>query len=89
MSQDYTGVGLMDPTKYRFGNEGFPILFDDGRMRVYKNPTNEIFVEDKESGSTMRVSQYLHGKKGLQFTTDELVEPIRVANTIGWRIGPR
>jgi hypothetical protein len=90
MPQNKTGVcGFKDATKYQFGNESFPVLFDDGLVRVYKNPTNEIFVEDKETGATMRINRYPYGKKGLQFITAELVEPIQVNNTIGWRIGPR
>jgi len=75
--------------KCKFGNEGFPILFEDGLLRVYKNPSNEIFVEDVRSGATMRISSYLYPKGGLRFTTDELVEPIQVNNMIGWRISPR
>ena len=68
-----------------------PTLYEDGHLRVYKNPTNEIFVEDKDTRATMRISSYMRpgGDGGLQFTTDSLVEPIRVTNMIGWRVGPR
>jgi len=75
--------------RYKFGNEDFPILYEDHRVRVFKNPTNEIFVEDVRSGATMRINSYPHLDGGLQFTTDGRVEPIRVTNTIGWRISPR
>ena len=64
-------------------------IYENGSLRIYKNPTNEIFVEDKKTGTTIRMSDYPHGKGGLQFTTDQLVEPIRVTNMIGWRVGPR
>ena len=75
--------------KFKHGSESFPILFEDGRVRVYKNPTNEIFVEDIQSGATMRISSYGYLDGGLQFTTDGRVEPIRVSNMIGWHVGPR
>ena len=65
------------------------LIYEDGSLRIYKNPTNEIFVEDKETKASMRISSYPHCGKGLQFTTSELVEPIRVTNMIGWRVGPR
>lgn len=64
-----------------------PILFEDGRVRVYNSPSGEIFVEDTRSGVSMRIKPSHLG--GLQFTTDGRVEPIRVTNTIGWRISPR
>lgn len=64
-------------------------LYENVSLRIYKNPTGEIFVEDKDTKATMRISTYPHDGGGLQFTTDQLVEPIRVANMIGWRVGPR
>ena len=69
----------------------FPILYDDGRVRVYKNPTNEIFVEDIRSRVTMRINSYSCPDEdgGLQFTTVGRVEPVRVHGTIGWRVSPR
>ena len=70
------------------GSESSPILFKDGQIRVYRNPTREVFVEDIRSGATMRVSSYSHGD-GLQFTTDSRVEPIQVNGMIGWRVSPR
>ncbi len=76
-------------TRYNYGHkcEAFPILYEDSRVQIFKNPSNEIFIEDIRSGATIRLSSYPHG--GLQFTTDGLVEPIRITNTIGWRISPR
>lgn len=76
-------------TKDKFGGDQFPILFEDGRVRVYKNPTNEIFVEDIRSGATMRINSYPHLDGGLQFTTDGRVEPVQVNGMIGWRVGRR
>lgn len=74
-------------TRFKHGSESFPILFEDGRVRVYKNPTNEIFVEDIMSGVTMRIN-YSHDG-GLQFTADGRVEPIHINGMIGWRVSPR
>ena len=79
----------MAETKYKIDGKNFPILFEDGRVQVYKNPTNEIFVMDIQSGVTIRINSYLYSDGGLQFTTDGRVEPVRVANMIGWRVGPR
>ena len=74
---------------YKRGNVNSPILFDNGLIQVYKNPANEIFVEDIRSGTTMRINSYSHLSGGLQFTTDGRVEPIQINGTIGWRIGRR
>ena len=75
-------------TKDRFGSDQFPVLFEDGRVRVYKNPTNEVFVEDIRSGATMRINSYGHGD-GIEFTANGRVEPIQVNGMIGWRVSPR
>lgn len=75
--------------KFKHGSSNFPVLYESGVMCVFKNPSGEIFVEDMRTGATMRISPYLHTGGGLQFTTSELVEPIQVNNTIGWRIGQR
>lgn len=76
-------------TKFKHGSMNFPILHENGLVCVYKNPPNEIFVEDLRTGAVMRISSYPHSGGGLQFTTSELVEPIRITNIIGWRVGPR
>lgn len=81
--------GFKNPKKFVYGNEGFPVLYDNGQIRVYKNPTDEVFVEDLKSGMTMRINSYHHIAGGLQFTTEGRVEPVRVSNTIGWSIRPR
>jgi hypothetical protein len=75
-------------TKDRFGSDQFPILFEDGRVRVYKNPTNEVFIEDVRSGTTMRINAYGHGE-GLQFTAVGDVRPTVVNGMVGWRISRR
>jgi hypothetical protein len=82
MTQSDVAVGQQDATS-------FSILHEDNEIRVYKNSSNEIFVEDRKSGTKMRIHSYSGPKGGLQFTTTALVEPIRVTNMIGWRIGPR
>jgi hypothetical protein len=75
--------------KQRYGTEEFPVRIEKRGLRVFENPSGELFVEDIRSGTQMRMSSYPHGKGGIEFTTDQLVEPIRVTNTIGWRVGPR
>ena len=74
--------------RFKYGNDDFPILFDDGRVRVFKNPTNDIFVEDIRSGATMRISSDPRGRGGLPFVSYERGEPIQVNGTIGWRVSP-
>jgi len=45
--------------KFRHDDENFPILFEDNQIQVYKNPSGEIFVENKQNkNSTMRISTY-------------------------------
>lgn len=73
-------------TRFEHGSESFPIHYDDGRIRVFTNPCGEVFVKDIRSGAQMRINS--HGR-GLEFTTDGRVEPIRVTNTIGWLVSPR
>jgi hypothetical protein len=67
----------------------FPEIYSDGIVRIYRNPSREIFVEDVRSGTKIRPSSCPYAGGGLQFTTDSLVEPVRVTNMIGWRVGPR
>lgn len=73
--------------KYKHGSENFPILYEDTRVRIYKNPSDEIFVESISSNVAMRISP-LRGV-GLMFTTKERVEPTWINNMIGWVITPR
>lgn len=75
--------------RFRYGSENFPIHFDDGCLRVFTNPSNEVFVEDIKTGVKIRISSYYYAGGGLEFTTSGRVEPTRVTNMIGWRIGPR
>ncbi len=71
--------------KYRFGGDQFPIHYERGNLRVYTNPSGELFVEDIRSGVNMRINpSHLNG---LTFTTSGRVEPIQVNNMIGWRVG--
>jgi hypothetical protein len=75
--------------RYKYGSVSFPILFEGYGIRVFRNPSGEIFVEDVESGVTMRLSQSHYPGGGIQFTTEGFVEPIRVTNMIGWRVANR
>ena len=63
--------------------EQFPVLCEVGGVRIRKNPSNELFISDIESGVTIRLNA---SRGGLEFTTDDLVQPVRVSNMIGWRI---
>jgi len=73
--------------RHKFGNEQFPIHYEGRYLRVYTNPSGELFVEDTRSGVSMRINPAHPG--GLEFTTDGRVGPIRVTNMIGWRVEPR
>ena len=65
-----------------------------GNMEIRRNSSNELFIKDTESGVEMRLSSNHHHRgSGLQFTSwgavPGRVEPIRVANDIGWAVVPR
>ena len=60
-------MALGSTTKFKYGSENFPILFQDGRLQVYKNPSGEIFVEDmRDKGVEIRISL---GQDGLTVTS--------------------
>jgi len=66
-----------------------PEIYNDGMVRISRNHCREIFITDVRTGTTIRLSSYPHVGGGLQFTTSAIVEPIRITNMIGWRVGPR
>lgn len=68
-------------------NGHFPIHFEDDAVRVYSIPTGEIFVENKESRVSIRINS--SRLRGLEFTTEGRLDPIRVGDMIGWRVEPR
>lgn len=74
--------------RHEHDSEMFPVLFENGLVRVYRNHMSEIFVEDIQSGATMRISSF-RSLGGLKFTTASLVEPVQVEGMLGWRVGPR
>lgn len=79
---------MLTMPKQRYeGSDEFPILAEVRGVRVYKNPSNEIFIENIESGVVMRLSA---SRGGLEFTTFNCggasCKPIVVANSIGWRV---
>ena len=46
-----------ETSRFKYGSRDFPILYEDHHVRVYKNPSSEIFVENKgNEKSTIRVS---------------------------------
>ncbi|OGF37029.1 hypothetical protein A2482_02550 [Candidatus Falkowbacteria bacterium RIFOXYC2_FULL_48_21] len=73
--------------KDRFNSEGFPIHYESGYLRVYTNPSGELFVEDVRSGVKMRLNPAR--PDGLEFTTNGRVQPVVVTGTIGWWVTPR
>ena len=67
-------------------SDQFPILFEGAGVRIYKNPSNELFIENIGSGVTMRLKA---SRGGLEFTAFDggvTVQPMVVANSIGWRV---
>ncbi len=68
--------------KLRNGIEQFPIHYERDYLRVYTNPSDELFVEDTRLGVLMRFDSSRPG--ALRFTTDARVESIRVTHIIGW-----
>jgi len=72
-------------TRTAWQSEQFPTLFNDGRVRVFNNPTKEIFVEDIATGVQIRIQS---NGQGLEFTTfgGGQVQPIVVTGSIGWKV---
>lgn len=69
--------------KYMYDSENFPILFENSEVVIFKNPSNEIFIQEKKFGSEMR----MNFDDGIQFTSQCRVEPYRTPTSmIGWRI---
>ena len=70
--------------KYVYGNKDFPILMESHEIRVYKNSSDEVFIEEKETGIVLRFS----AGNGLAFTTDSGVslEPRMVGAKLGWGV---
>ena len=68
----------------------FPVLFEDQFVRIYKNSSNDIFIENIRSRMKMRieVSSLINGG-GFRFTTDGRVEPVQIGSVIGWNISRR
>jgi hypothetical protein len=78
----------MADQKYKDRNHQFPIHYEGRGLRVFTNPTGELFVEDIASKVTLRMNS-THRPEGLQFTTDAYLDPIHVTNMIGWRASYR
>jgi len=72
--------------KFMHGNKDLPILYEDSFIRIFTNSEGDLFIRDLRSGAEMRISSCYHTGGGLQFTTEERVEPININNMIGWRI---
>lgn len=76
-------------TRDRRTNTESPEIYDDGKVRITRNNCREIFITDVRTGTTIRLDSDPYNPGGLRFTTSGRVEPIRITNMIGWRVGPR
>lgn len=75
------------------------LLYSDGVIEIGKNDSGEIFVDNRVSGTTMRMNPHRLsdrpiGSGGIEFTVHgcgsfQMVEPTIVnGSMIGWRVGP-
>lgn len=76
-------------TKYWNDDKNFPIIYENRSIRIYKTAGDDILVEDIESNITMRIGIQQYPGSGLQFTTDELIDPFGRNNKIFWAIKKR
>jgi hypothetical protein len=69
-------------------NKQFPIHFEGNGIVIFSNGSGEIFVQAEENGAEMRMSA---SRDGIEFTAfgGQTVEPIVVANSIGWRVSKK
>ncbi|MDF1497316.1 MAG: hypothetical protein P1P90_04610 [Patescibacteria group bacterium] len=65
----------------------FPVHYEDRNLKVYTNPSGEVFIEDVQTGVSLRICA--NRADGLHFTTCGRLEPILVTNMIGYRVEPR
>lgn len=65
----------------------YPTHYEGLGMRVFTNPCGEVFVENIDSGISIRIRPFL--PNGLQFTTDERVSPTQADGSGSWHITPR
>ncbi len=67
----------------------FPTVHKGRNIHICLNPTGEIFIKNLKSGVTMR----MNGDGGsINFTTfncGAVLEPVVVANNIGWRVAKK
>ena len=80
---------MASQTQRHEDSDQFPILFEGRGVRIYKNPCDEIFIENIETRIVMRLSASQGGLEFTAFNCGAIVEPIVVANSIGWRVGKR
>ncbi len=71
--------------KYMYGDEQFPILYENDEIRIFKNPSNEIFVESVKACAESRIRINISGGN-LLFTTNQDVRPIPHNNMVAWLI---
>lgn len=82
-----TAMATFKHQEFRFGNENFPIVYEDERVQIFLNSSREIFIERKDKSKGQKVEMRINAvTDGLEFTTDSRVDPVRVSNTIGWKL---
>jgi hypothetical protein len=65
-------------------NEQFPVRFETNQVRIFTNPSNEIFIKHKDSQVQIRLSW---NDGAFIFTTDSNVKPVITNGMIGYKIG--
>src|SRR3989344_2286694 len=64
------------PRRIMHGSEQFPILFEGGGIWVYKNPTDEIFVENTgKNGVCLRIGSNGNGELSVSTHRGRVVSP--------------
>ena len=69
-------------------DQQLPTIYEGEGVHIFKNQSGEIFIENIKSGAQMRMSA---SGDDLNFTTfgGGKIEPMVVANSIGWRVTKR
>jgi hypothetical protein len=55
-------------------NEQFPVLFENAMIKVFKNPSDEIFIEHKHSGVQLRIAD-MSNDLSILFSTNSVIVP--------------
>ncbi len=66
-------------------HEEFPVLFEDGHLRVFRNKRMDVIVENVNSGVKLCFLSGDHDDLGLKFLTGATLIPVRIEGKAGWR----